>query len=311
MNQTLVSAHNPMSGPRHLGHYGSTMKDWPALQSDHELFIIIDDLIAGIIQPGQRSQLQNRVFLTAHDFLATGIDTQRCHLVLTSFLPELFELTLLMGTSMDMPYCERRYQESYLGRLHSYQRSELGLARYPSVSETVYPQLALAALTLGLEADSFQGGEEMRGYMDIMTDLAAQSLNGFKPPRLLSNDHSFLLGSNGLHMMADSNAIYLRAPMAQIKGVCEAVDRGDVFAQWYAVLDGPKEADALRGRALESRDREEMANFLESRLQHFREAEITNQQIADALEHGSARARKRLSRTLEKMKQNLGMPGYV
>src|SRR5258708_4686090 len=143
MKSIVVSAHNPMTGPRHLGHYVSTMIDWPRLQRDHELFVVIDDLIAAILYPNIRNQLEAQSLQIAKEFLATGVDFSRNHLVLTSMVPEVHELALFTSMVIDQEWCYKLYKESFGGLLTAYQRRELGLPRLPSVTEVVYPQIHL------------------------------------------------------------------------------------------------------------------------------------------------------------------------
>src|SRR6185436_13729863 len=80
----------------------------------------------------------------------------------------------------------------------------------PSVTEVIYPQLALASATLGLGATAFQGGEEMRGYMHIMEELSDRAPRnlGFRKPTFVAGKSTFLVGTDGEHM-AWNNCIYL------------------------------------------------------------------------------------------------------
>ncbi len=61
----LISAHNPMTGPRHLGHHVSTMREWPALQRKYECFFVIDDLIATFMYPHDKNEIFERSLFVA------------------------------------------------------------------------------------------------------------------------------------------------------------------------------------------------------------------------------------------------------
>src|SRR6202043_997675 len=99
MAQILVSGHNPMTGPRHLGHYVSTIREWQHLQYEYESFIIIDDLLARFLNPVHREEVTNSTLFVIRDFLAGGLDPAVTRIVVTSMLPEFAHLIFLLGTS--------------------------------------------------------------------------------------------------------------------------------------------------------------------------------------------------------------------
>ena len=43
-NNILISTHNPVTGPRHLGHYFGAMKSLVECQHDYETIVVLDDL---------------------------------------------------------------------------------------------------------------------------------------------------------------------------------------------------------------------------------------------------------------------------
>lgn len=316
MRSVVVSAHNPMTGPRHLGHYASTMIDWLSLQREHELFIVIDDLIASILYPRARKEIQNRTFQVAKEFIATGIDLDENHIVLTSMLPEVHELVLFTSMAFDHSWCCKLHQESFAGLLDSYQRRELRLPRHPSVAEIVYPQLHLASLTLGLRTDFFQGGEEMRGYFSPM-EVIVEQYGGkglLKVPSLLTTKCTFFLGTDGKHMGSE-NAIYLSESEEEIAKYLSGVPSTDIFGRWCLALNQEELAariynEAKTDEALESGARL-MTKFLSQELAKFRESKTSNQEIAAILEKSSIVARERIRETLIEIKGDFGIPGFL
>ena len=119
------------------------------------------------------TDLQARALQVAREFVATGVDFDRNHLILTSMVPEVHEICLYASMAVPREWCEKLYRESFAGLLTTYQRRELGLPNTESVAEVNYPQLHLASMTLALGATVFQGGEEMRGYMHILESIAS------------------------------------------------------------------------------------------------------------------------------------------
>ncbi len=314
MKSTVVSAHNPMTGPRHLGHYVSTMIDWPRLQKDHELFIVIDDLIAAVLYPRGRKEIQKRAFFVAREFVATGVDLEKNHLILTSMIPEVHELALFTALAIDHQWCNKLYGESFAGLLDSYQRRELGLPRHPSVTETLYPQIHLATLTLGLRADLFQGGEEMRGYLGVMEAMVEHLRNDNFPlraPGLLTTKCTYLVGTDGRHM-ATENAVYLSETVKELAEAVSRVKSLEVFHQWYSAFnradltsqvgqDGPTTNEETR----------KMTQFLTNEFAKFRDFKVENKDVARILEKSADVCRRRIRETLVSIKRHFGIPGFV
>lgn len=311
MRSIVVSAHNPMTGPRHLGHYASTMIDWLNLQREHELFIVIDDLIAAILYPRARKEIQNRTFQVAKEFIATGIDLDENHIVLTSMLPEVHELTLFTSMVFDHSWCSKLYQESFAGLLDSYQRRELRLSRHPSVAEIVYPQIHLASLTLGLRTDFFQGGEEMRGYFSPMEMIVEQYSKKalLKVPSFLTTKCTFFTGTDGKHM-ATENAIYVSESEEEILKNLSRVKSTDIFGRWCSALNQEELTARIYSEKLENGTRL-MAEFLSQELAKFRNCTISNQEVATVLEKSSLVARERIRKVLINIKGEFGIPGFI
>lgn len=313
MKSLILSAHNPMTGPRHLGHYLSTMIDWPRLQRDHELFIVVDDLISTILYPRARKLISERSFMTIKEFLSTGINLDETNIVLTSMLPEAHELSFYASLALDNVWCERLYNESFAGQLSSYQRRELSLPHLPSVGETIYPQIHLATLTLGLGADYFQGGEEMRGYLGIMDEISSNLEGISRAPALMEGRCTFVVGIDG-HHMGSENAIYLSSSEKELERCLADTNSSNIFKQWSKDFRDEKLLSGLckdeGDEAHLEKNRQVMFKFLAEELVKFRESSITNQEIVNVLEKSSIIARERLKETLIKVKEKFGIPGY-
>ena len=311
MKPILISAHNPMSGPRHMGHLVSTMADWPTIQDKYELYLVIDDLIASLLYPRGRDQIASKTFSVAREFFATGIKPGKSHVVLTSMLPEVHELALFTGSMLDLAWLNKLYAESFGGLLGSFQRYELGLPRLCSVTEAVYPQMALATMTVGLGAAAFQGGEEMRGYVHIIEALCDKGGRGlgFQKPQFLTSRSTFLLGTDGRHM-ASENAIYLSSSESELQRDIKQVKSSEVFRNWYGALGQGDLAKKVED-PLSSSSFRTMHELLVETFRPFRECQMSNTDIAAVLEESALAARERLCSTLAKIKKAFGIPGYA
>lgn len=310
----LVSAHNPMTGPRHLGHHVSTMMEWPALEEVHECFFVIDDVIATLMYPSQREMIFNRSLYTARDFLASGIDTTKSHIVLTSSISESFELSSYLLHYVDMDYCRRLFDHSFLGILAPHQRAQLRLGLNPSVAEYIYPQFAVPTMSLGLGCEQFQGGLEISGYVYIM-EAIVDSFNRAHPnatfhaPSWLKPRVPYLSGADGNHMITENGWI-LSQPL---EGQCSAIRDGtvpdSVLCEWCEALDLPDIAEAVRDGGSKHRDNAIAA--LLSHCERYRTADFTNEEIVDRLAAGAARAKFLLRETLSSVKAAMGIPEII
>lgn len=312
MSPVVVSAHNPMTGPRHLGHYVSTMIDWPKLQHDHEIFIVIDDLIAAILYPASTNEIQDRTFHVAKEFISTGINIGNNHIVLTSMVPEAFELDLYSSILLPHSWCTKLYEESFAGILNSGQRRDLQLPRLASVAEVTYPQIHLASFTLGLRAEFFQGGEEMRGYLGIM-EMIAEELGKRVPisvPRLMTAKSTFLIGYDGQHMSGE-NAIYLSASEVELQRDVSKVQHPAVLREWVLALDRTQLLPQIEASQTVSAGAiRSVSQLLIGEFSKFRESRTTNREIAEILETSSLVARERIKDTLSEVKAAYGVPGF-
>lgn len=312
MKGVLVSAHNPMTGPRHLGHLASTMIEWKALQDEYECYFVVDDLIADFIYPIERRKLQNRTFFTIRDFLAAGVNPHKCHIAVSSLVPEFLELMTILGSLVDLEYCLRLHARSFAGLLAPYHRAQLGLSNYESVTEVVYPQLGLPCLTLGLQADVFQGGEEVLGYGYIMEDLVkvARHLIGhsIRAPKFLAPKAPYVRGPDGEHMVA-GNAIVLASDPAEVRSAVERVQDTRVLAEWYRAVGRPELARRLpASRECTPELTSEMADFMVKFLEPFRTFKIDNETIAGIVQEGSWAARSRIRKTCDLVRTAVGLP---
>lgn len=315
MNKTerpvLVSGHNPMTGPRILGHHVSNFKEWPALQNAYDCYFEVDDIIAHLIYPRQREQILNRTLYTVRDFLASGINVDRCHIFVTSQVPELLELMLWLGMAVDQSYCEILHRSSFTGLIAPYQRHQMGLHTYPSVSEVTYPQLGPPALALGLGASGFQGGEEISGYVDIVAVIVEAFNHRYgdvlRKAKYVAPKTPFLVGTDGLHM-SNGNHVTLSAPPESIHSACMDIRDYSILHQWYTALDSPERATMIPPTGSPSVEaKKEMAGFLTELLAPYRNIKITNAELLDIISRGAESARERVSLTVERVKAAIGV----
>ena len=101
MKDRVLSGMRP-TGALHLGHYHGALKNWVRLQSDMECYYFVADWHALTTHYESREVIEQNVYEMVIDWLAVGLDPNKCTMFLQSRIPEHAELfTLLaMGTPL-------------------------------------------------------------------------------------------------------------------------------------------------------------------------------------------------------------------
>ncbi len=231
-----VCVQNPIFGPRNLGHYWGSMKDFINSQDQHDSYLVIDDVMAILMNPKEAEAIKNRTYFVLQDFINCGYNFEKNRIVLTSsFMPEIMELIIFYADFIDFKFCHYLYENSFLGGLKSYQRDELGLNMYPSVFELLYPQLSIPAVSFALETELFMGGEEIIGYtyiMNIIKNNIKKVYNDYNyPPLYEPARNGYVLGLDGEYMF-QHNSIFLSEDEDSLIGKIEKIDNKKVIEDW-------------------------------------------------------------------------------
>ena len=85
------------TGKLHLGNYMGALYNWVRLQENYNCYFFIADWHALTTDYADTSNLQQNVKEVALDWLAAGLDPERCVLFLQSRVPQHAELHLLLS----------------------------------------------------------------------------------------------------------------------------------------------------------------------------------------------------------------------
>ncbi len=158
----VLSGIQPTGAGIHLGNYLGAVRQWVALQQDHEAFYFLPDLHA-ITVPHEPETLRRRTLETAAELLACGLDPDRCTLFVQSHVPEHAELGWVMSCLTGFGEASRMTQFKDKSA-----RSELGGA---SVGLFAYPMLQAADILL-YQADLVPVGADQRQHLELTRNLA-------------------------------------------------------------------------------------------------------------------------------------------
>ena len=148
------------TGALHLGNYFGMMKPALELQEKGEAFYFIANYhsMTSLFDPAERRQNTLDVAL---DFLACGLDPKRTVFFRQSDVPEVAELTWLLGTVTPMGLLERCH--SYKDKVAKGISFNFGLFAYP---------VLMAADILIYDSNVVPVGQDQKQHVEVTRDIA-------------------------------------------------------------------------------------------------------------------------------------------
>lgn len=150
------------SGQLTMGNYIGAMKNFVALQQDHECFFMVVDLHA-ITVPQEPAALREQSEQVAALYIAAGIDPSKAAIFLQSHVPQHAELGWMLTTLTNMGELERmtQFKDKAAGK------DSVGAGLF------VYPSLMAADILL-YNADLVPVGEDQKQHLELTRDLAGR-----------------------------------------------------------------------------------------------------------------------------------------
>jgi len=155
------------SGQLHIGNYFGMMQTMIANMERSELYVFIVDLHA-LTSVRERDRLANGTLEAAADFLALGLDPDKCTFWVQSDVPEVCELTWVLSTIAPMGLIERCH--SYKDKVAKGIAASHGLFSYP---------VLMAADILLYQADRVPVGKDQKQHLEVARDLAIKFNNEY------------------------------------------------------------------------------------------------------------------------------------
>ena len=150
------------SGALHLGNYFGMMKPAVELQDKGEAFYFIANYhsMTTLFDPAER---RRNTLDVALDFLACGLDPKKSVFFIQSEVPEVAELTWLLGTVAPMGLLERCH--SYKDKLAKGISFNFGLFAYP---------VLMAADILIYDSNVVPVGQDQKQHVEVTRDIAVK-----------------------------------------------------------------------------------------------------------------------------------------
>jgi tryptophanyl-tRNA synthetase len=187
------------TGPLHIGNYFGALKHIIELQSEPNteryLFIADYHTLTTVTNP---RQLQKQVLELGKELLAVGIDPKKTTIFLQSGVPEIAELSYLLGNVALKGELERVATFKEKARRQP-QNVNLALLMYPAL---------MAADVLGIEATDVPVGEDQYQHMEMVRDFAKRFNQRYAPtfvvPRIYRHDRRRVQALDGSGKMGKS-----------------------------------------------------------------------------------------------------------
>jgi tryptophanyl-tRNA synthetase len=159
----VLSGIQPTAGSFHLGNYLGAVRQWVALQEDHDAFYCVVDLHAITVEQNPKELRQN-TRVSAAQLLALGIDPDRATLFVQSHVPEHAQLGWVMQ-------CMTGFGEA--SRMTQFKDKSARQEQSVGVGLFTYPILQAADILL-YQAHYVPVGEDQRQHLELTRDLATR-----------------------------------------------------------------------------------------------------------------------------------------
>ena len=209
-----VSGMRP-TGPLHLGHYFGVLKNWVAMQEETEAYFFVADWHALTSDYADPSAISNNTLEMVKDWVAAGIDPQKCVIFRQSSVKTHAELTLLLSMITPVSWLERcpTYKE---------QQQEITTKDLSNAGFLNYPVLMAADILLYLP-QWVPVGQDQLPHLEMTREIARRFnyLYGevFPEPEARLTPAAKCPGLDGRKMSKSyNNGIFLRDSLDDVAG---------------------------------------------------------------------------------------------
>jgi len=310
------------SGTLHIGNYFGAIRPLVDMQSRGQVFAILVDLHAlTTVRDGET--LRRYSVDAAVDFLACGLDPDRCIFFRQSDVPEHAELMWILSCVTPVGLLERAH--AYKDKVARGLPASAGLFTYPVLQ---------AADILLYDADVVPVGKDQKQHLEIARDVVVKMNEAYGevlklPEPEISEDVATIPGLDGQKMSKSyGNTIDLFMPEKALRKRVMGIvtdstpleapkdPEGSTVVELYRLFAGPAEVDAMREsfRAGGVGYGHFKQQLFEAIWEHFAPMRARREQILsdpgyveDVLRSGAERAREIASGTMARVRRAVGL----
>src|SRR5579872_5817677 len=320
------------TGKLHLGNFVGALENWVRMQNQFDCFFFIADWHALTTDFADTSQVKQNSVEVLMDWLAAGLDPDRCTMFIQSHVPQHAELHLLLSMITPLGWLER--VPTYKEQRENIKEKDLGTYGFLG-----YPLLQAADILI-YQAQFVPVGEDQVAHIELTREVARRfnqfypgknSADVFPEPQSLLTPSPKLPGTDGRKMSKSyGNTILLSEPESSIRqklktmvtdparvrrsdpgnpDVCPVGDLHKIFsdsATLAKVNEGCRSAGigCIECKSWVADDLVNILNPMQERRKKYEE----NPRLAwDILEAGSARASEVANATMSEVRDAMGI----
>lgn len=343
MEKDIILTGDRPTGNLHIGHYVGSLRSRVEMQNSgkYEMFILIADVQALTDNFDNVEKVKKNILEVALDYLAVGLEIDKVHFVLQSYLPSIFELPMYYANLVTQSRLERNPTVKSELKSKNFGKSvPVGFVNYP-ISQAA-DITAFMAKYVPVGEDQLPMIEQTREIVQSFNRIYGETL--VMPEVILPKNETCyrLVGTDGNAKMGKSldNCIYLKDSEKEIerkvmsmytdpnhinvndKGstknnpvfiYLEAFSKDEDFAKYcpeYKNLDEMK-AHYERGGLGDVKVKRFLNNVLQDLIRPMRERrkhyEENIEEVIDALEKGTKYAMDVTNKTLQKVRKAIGV----
>jgi tryptophanyl-tRNA synthetase len=319
------------TGKLHLGNYVGALANWVRMQDHYECFFFIADWHALTTDYADTSRIKENSVEVLLDWLAAGLDPDRCTMFIQSHVPQHAELHLLFSMITPLGWLER--VPTYKEQRENIKDKDLGTYGFLG-----YPVLQAADILM-YKADFVPVGEDQVAHVELTREVARRfnqfyKVNGrpvFPEPQSLLTPAAKLPGTDGRKMSKSyGNAIMLTDPEPVVRqklktmvtdparvrrsdpgnpDLCPVGDLHKIFSSPETIA---KVGEGCRSAAIgciecKSWAADALVNILNPMQQRRKKYEDNPRLAWDILDAGSAKAGTVADATMSEVRQAMGM----
>lgn len=315
------------TGPLHIGHYFGVLKNWIELQDSYDAYFFVADLHAltsDFADPGMIAENSKNMVL---DWLASGLDPEKCVIFRQSEVREHAELSLLFSMFTPVSWLERN--PTYKEQLQQIPNKDLSNAGF-----LCYPVLMAADILMYLPK-GVPVGEDQLPHLELTREIGRRfnNLYGnlFPEPQAMLTKAAKCPGLDGRKMSKSyGNGIFLQDSEKIIREKIQTMytdparmrksdpgnpDICNLFPYHLLVSSKEEQEEIRRGctsatlgcvdcKKIFVRNLEKIFTPLREKR---KELENEPERLRDVIEHGNARARDFARNTMKAVRCKMGL----
>lgn len=323
MKDIILSGLRP-TGRLHIGNYLGSLKNFLKLQNDYSCYFFIADLHS-LNEPFNPKEKYNQIVNLAADYIALGLDPQKCVIFVQSHLHEHSELAIILSNIIPVSYLFRMTQYKDKSQEENRESVNSGLLYYP---------VLMASDILMYKSTLVPVGQDQTQHVELARDVAEMFNKNFGEtfplPKPLYTDTpkimSLLLPDKKMSKsLGDAHCIYIDDEPKDIeKKLARAVtDTGDgkssgaknlldlakIFCdnKKYNSFIADKKSKKIKYSDLKKTLAHNIAQYFSEFRKRKKELLRKPEVIEKILIEGATTAREIAQKTMEEVKKKIGL----